>query len=103
MVKTSIQLTLADYKPYSVSTNLTITTMKPLTLEQLKFTDGVIVFRAGNMVVGKAYDRNEFFKNTRYANSFTQFPYSVEIPNMGIRECKDLQEVLEVVNKYCII
>ena len=65
----------------------------------MQFIKGKAEIKHGRKIVAKIFDRKEFFKGTRYENSFTQFPYSVETMG-GSFQCKDMNEVETIINKY---
>lgn len=68
----------------------------------MEFTNGLFVIKRGRKIIAKVYDRNEFFKGTRYENSFKQFPYSIEAFG-GMFECTDLEDVKRILNKHEIL
>jgi len=69
----------------------------PLTM--FIFENGKATVKSGRRTIAKIYDRNTFFKGTRLENSFTQFPYSVEMFG-GTFECINLDEAVKVYEKY---
>jgi len=69
----------------------------PITM--FTFENGKAVIKQGRKTIAKIYDRNTFFKGTRLENSFTQFPYAVEMLG-GTFECVDLNDAMRIYEKY---
>ena len=63
------------------------------------FINGKATVKSGRKTIAKIYDRNTFFKGTRLENSFTQFPYAVEMLG-GCFECVDIEEAVRIYEKY---
>jgi hypothetical protein len=67
---------------------------------ELNFVNGRALVKNGRKTIAKVYDRAVFFKGTRFENSFARFPYSLEIANVGQRECKTLEEAVSFIETY---
>ena len=65
----------------------------------INFIKGKAIIKVNKKIVAKVYDRMEFFKGTKYENTFKQFPFSVEMLG-GCFECKNFEETKEILNKY---
>ncbi len=66
---------------------------------EFNFVAGKAVLKEGKKIIAKVFDRNVFFKGTRYENTFKQFPYSVEMMG-GIFECTCLEDATRIYLKY---
>lgn len=65
------------------------------------FENGKCLIKDGRKIVAKIYDRPEFHKDTKYATAFSKdYPYNLEIPNIGSIECVSIRECVEYINKY---
>jgi hypothetical protein len=62
---------------------------------------GKTVYKVNGKAVAKIYDRAIFYELNKIPAKFSaRFPYSLEIKNVGARECASLTEVIEFINKY---
>ena len=69
--------------------------------KDLNFIDGRAIIKDGKIIVARVYDRDKFFKIHNINSGWSKYPYSIEIPNIGSRECKNIKECLFFINKYC--
>lgn len=71
--------------------------------KEVVFKNGVFILRSGKKIIGKAYDRKEFFKNIKNPK-FTlynkNYPFSLEIYGMGLKEFKTKKELIESLNEF---
>lgn len=67
--------------------------------QDLKFVNGKALIKKGNKILAKVFDRNAFHAGTN-AKFNKQYPYSLEIPGMGTKECESIDDVLAGLNKY---
>jgi hypothetical protein len=66
---------------------------------KLNFIKGKAVVKKNGKTIAKVYNRKEFFKGTKYANSFQKYPYSLEM-SFGMAECENLTKVKTLIAKY---
>ncbi len=75
---------------------------KKYTKDDLKFVNGQCIIKVGNKIIAKITDKSNFFKNTK-VNFDQKYPYSLLIPNLGQRDCKSIDDVLDQLNKYSYV
>lgn len=66
---------------------------------ELEFINGKATIKKGRKILAKIFDRPVFYPLNKI-NSGYSLPYQLEITGLGIRECKDLAEVEEMILKY---
>lgn len=65
------------------------------TENDLNFIDGKADIKRGRKVVARIINMN-----ARHGRANRQYPYNLEIPSMGIRQCDSLEDALVYLNKY---
>jgi hypothetical protein len=69
---------------------------------EFDFKDGEAIIKRGRKIIAKVFDRYEYYKKHNMAITFSnKYPYSLEIPNIGMVECENLTEVERLLSKYC--
>lgn len=71
------------------------------TEKDLKFVDGKAIVKSGRKIVGKVFDKQTFYQSKNIPKTYDEkYPYSLEIPSMGQRNCESIDDVLTMLNKY---
>ncbi len=72
-----------------------------ITQQALKFKDGEATIYDGRKPLATIIDRAVFYETKRIKSSYSpQYPYSVTIKGVGMRECETLSEAIMYANKY---
>ena len=75
-----------------------------MTAQDLTFKHGAAEIKRGRKIIATIFNRAEFYAFHRIKNRFSeQYPYSLEIKGVGIRECESLDDAIFHLNKYVTI